>query len=365
MADLTSITLPDNTTYNFKDGRISLPLPIASGGTGATTAADAISNLGAVDLTSDQVIDGYKEFSEGVTVRSYVEFKSNASTDNGSIWISDGGLGPQFTMYIYRTGAQDTYYLPRLANTESGNHSYLILSEKAPVTIAQGGTGATTAAAAITNLGAVDVANTQTITGTKSFTSAINTVIQNAKTILYVKNPNDDLLGFQYVYAGLANDVLHANQWDFGLYSHNSTTGERLSKYEEYKLPAIPADLASSGSYDIWTSKDNTQSLGTSSNYVKLQNGMMIQWGTMDLTSMSLSQIGSSGIYSSTKMITFPTGFYDTNYVMSGRTRYSTGHSVPIGFNVSSTTQAQVVVYDFYARSGTIVLKWQAVGRWK
>ena len=106
-------------------------------------------------------------------------------------------------------------------------------------------------------------------------------------------------------------------------------------------------------------------SLGTNSNYTKLSDGTMIQWGTTDLTSMALTQIASSGVYTGTKALTFPAAFLDQNYIVTGRSRYSTGHSVPIGFNTVSTTQAQVVVYDFYARSGTITVKWQAVGRWK
>lgn len=43
-------------------------VPVASGGTGATTAEAACTNLGAVDLTSAQTITGVKTFSNGITI---------------------------------------------------------------------------------------------------------------------------------------------------------------------------------------------------------------------------------------------------------------------------------------------------------
>lgn len=41
---------------------------ITKGGTGATTAADAITNLGAVDMTSEQEITGIKNFYNGIKI---------------------------------------------------------------------------------------------------------------------------------------------------------------------------------------------------------------------------------------------------------------------------------------------------------
>ena len=43
-------------------------VPIANGGTGATTAAGAITNLGAMDLTSAQTVSGVKTFSNGIKI---------------------------------------------------------------------------------------------------------------------------------------------------------------------------------------------------------------------------------------------------------------------------------------------------------
>ena len=41
---------------------------VSHGGTGATTAADAITNLGAVDMTSEQEITGIKNFYNGIKI---------------------------------------------------------------------------------------------------------------------------------------------------------------------------------------------------------------------------------------------------------------------------------------------------------
>ena len=50
----------------------------------------------------------------------------------------------------------------------------------------------------------------------------------------------------------------------------------------------ISGEIKAEGIYDVWTSKDNTQSLGTTSNYVKFQNGLMIQWGQNDIQSVTI-----------------------------------------------------------------------------
>ena len=55
-----------NTTYTLSN--ITGTLAIAKGGTGATTAAGAITNLGAMDLTSAQTASGVKTFSNGIKV---------------------------------------------------------------------------------------------------------------------------------------------------------------------------------------------------------------------------------------------------------------------------------------------------------
>lgn len=50
------------------DNITSGTLPLTRGGTGATTAAGVISNIGAMDLTSAQTASGVKTFSNGVKI---------------------------------------------------------------------------------------------------------------------------------------------------------------------------------------------------------------------------------------------------------------------------------------------------------
>lgn len=58
-----------NGTANITPG-VTGTLPVANGGTGATTAAGAITNLGAMDLTSAQTASGVKTFSNGIKIGS-------------------------------------------------------------------------------------------------------------------------------------------------------------------------------------------------------------------------------------------------------------------------------------------------------
>ena len=62
----------NHDTSNITSGTLSsdrLPtVPITKGGTDATTAADAIVNLGAMDLASDQSVSGVKTFTNGINI---------------------------------------------------------------------------------------------------------------------------------------------------------------------------------------------------------------------------------------------------------------------------------------------------------
>ncbi len=58
-----------NGTANITPG-VTGTLPVANGGTGATTAAGVITNIGAMDLSSAQTASGVKTFSNGIKVGS-------------------------------------------------------------------------------------------------------------------------------------------------------------------------------------------------------------------------------------------------------------------------------------------------------
>ena len=102
------------------------------------------------------------------------EFKANSQTDYGGM-IQMGSTN-MFGFYEYpkefdgqSTRYYEGYRLPEPATGLTANKNYKILTDKVAVTIAQGGTGATTAAGALTNLGAVPLAGGVTITGSMTF----------------------------------------------------------------------------------------------------------------------------------------------------------------------------------------------------
>lgn len=99
--------------------------------------------------------------------------------------------------------------------------------------------------------------------------------------------------------------------------------------------------------------------------YCKLPDGTMIQWGTVTVSSPTITQIASSGVYYSTISLTFPIAFVSKNYCVSGNSKFSTGHQVPFGAIADTAAKAIVHIYDFYERSGNVVLSYTAVGRWK
>ena len=102
------------------------------------------------------------------------EFKANSQTNYGGM-IQMGSTN-MFGIYEYpkefdgqSTRYYEGYLLPEPSTGLTANKSYKILTTKVAVSIAQGGTGATTAAQALTNLGAVPLAGGATISGNMTF----------------------------------------------------------------------------------------------------------------------------------------------------------------------------------------------------
>ena len=102
------------------------------------------------------------------------EFKANSQTDIAAMMQT--GSTNMWGVYEYpkefdgqSTRYYEGYLLPEPSSGLTKNTNYKILTTKAPVSIAQGGTGATTAAQALTNLGAVPRAGGVTITGNMTF----------------------------------------------------------------------------------------------------------------------------------------------------------------------------------------------------
>lgn len=138
------------TFNNYGNLTLKRPLGILYGGTGATTADGACENLGAVKksggtMTGTLALKGSStsiEFKDasGVTKDSY-----SSNRDYNIAFITEKHL---------EDDNLDWFYLPTPAATGSHN-TYYILTTKSAVTVAQGGTGATTADGACGNIGAV------------------------------------------------------------------------------------------------------------------------------------------------------------------------------------------------------------------
>lgn len=110
------------------------PVDVAHGGTGATTAAAARSNLGAMEDATVPIAKG----GTGATTAAAARTALGAMAD-ATVPVNKGGTG---------------------ATTAAAARSNLGAMEDATVPVTKGGTGATSAAAACTNLGAVPTSRT-------------------------------------------------------------------------------------------------------------------------------------------------------------------------------------------------------------
>lgn len=146
-------------THSFFNDIIGT-VPINRGGTGATTTADACANLGAVTLTTSQTILGEKTFRAITTIqnsatRPRLSFQSNnittltaetATIINNLVSTTGTNNYLYFRLYGRRTGGGVTSYyedyrLPTSTANRTSNVTYEILTSKVKVAVAQGGTG--------------------------------------------------------------------------------------------------------------------------------------------------------------------------------------------------------------------------------
>jgi hypothetical protein len=163
-----NFNLPDTTApeknINYDILTTKKPVTVAQGGTGATDAATARANLGAVSKSGDTMTGAltttrfYVNPGEG----GYPTFEFHAGNVRSAFVqqdIRDGKRNVGF--YLYQSDQDDNatkyytaYNLPAPLTGQTANKVYDILTTKSPVSIAQGGTGATDATTARANLGA-------------------------------------------------------------------------------------------------------------------------------------------------------------------------------------------------------------------
>ena len=146
--------------------KLTTPLAVSEGGTGSATAAAACTALGAVKKSGDTMTGSLLITGSGKYYRRVGTLASGQSGSDTLLGMDDPDNKPMAAIRIgsynrilfrqYSPGAEDFYEAYSLPNTTSGrtdNGSYNILTTKSAVTIAQGGTGATTAKAALKKLG--------------------------------------------------------------------------------------------------------------------------------------------------------------------------------------------------------------------
>lgn len=193
------ITLPNNTTYALKDTSIYA-------GTGISIFTDdskeenrrSINNTGVLSVASGTA-NGTISVNTGGAIAdvAVTGLGTAAYADDGDYLPIEGGIvtgelsahgiktyASSYPSYVFKNGADDTYsdlcsmnwdvtnkqwfvncwidvnanaaeqyLLPRITYNDTNWHAYDILTSKNAVTVAQGGTGATNATAARTNLG--------------------------------------------------------------------------------------------------------------------------------------------------------------------------------------------------------------------
>lgn len=157
------LTATGRTTGQFRAGSLVLdtPLPITQGGTGATTAAEARTALGAVAKAGDTMTGDLAI--AGDTAPAYF-LKRSDGTPMGMIYA----LTSSGRVILRGFNTDGTHYNGfRIPDTSAVtvDADYDILTSKNPVSVAQGGTGATNAADALTALGAM-AANRYAVGGT-------------------------------------------------------------------------------------------------------------------------------------------------------------------------------------------------------
>lgn len=252
-------TLTDGNWHNYAILTSKTPVTIAQGGTNATTASDALTSLGAVAKSGDTMTGALNFVSNG---GFGVDIKTTANGHRGLSMRFVENDNTERT-YFYQFKSDNVHYdlfkMPSTDITETSNGTYDILSTKSLVTVAQGGTGATTAANALTNLGAVNKAG-DTMTG--------DLTIKGGSWPTYgFKRSDGTNLGALWASANSGRLILRT--WD--------STG---TYYVDYNLPDDSNNNANQARYFLTTKDFNyrsaNQSSGTLAGFVGSDAGVWI-----------------------------------------------------------------------------------------
>jgi len=169
-----SLTLGGTLSGVSLTTQVTGTLPVANGGTGATTLTGYVKGSGTSAFTASATIPG-SDISGNIS--------GNAANVTGTVAVANGGTGATtLTGYVKGSGTSAFTASATIPGSDiSGNISGNAANVTGTVAVANGGTGATSAAAARTNLGATTVgANVFTLTNPSAITflqiNADNTV---------------------------------------------------------------------------------------------------------------------------------------------------------------------------------------------
>ena len=142
-------------------------------------------------------------------------------------------------------------------------------------------------------------------------------------------------------YLDTTNGVKRMSRFYFRQYSYNSSTGEGVSNTETFRLPEVTADLNSSATYDILTSKNaiTVSQGGTGTNSSKGNSKCPVYLGSSGMVACSaMTSLLSSSFTTGSKTLT--NGFANYNYliVMGSPSSGSAKASVVIPTAMLSTT---------------------------
>ena len=192
------------------------------------TARTIRTNLGS---TSTASFDGTANITPGIT---------------GILAVSHGG-----------TGASSASTARTNLGAAAAEHTHSFMDDiTGTVPVSRGGTGAWDAGAACTNLGAVTISTSQSITGAKTFKGSV--YIQNSTTGPTISFQSSNTSNVTSRTATIFNNLVSTtgtnNYLYFRLYSRE-TGGDVTSRYEDYRLPTSTANRTNNGTYEILTSK--------------------------------------------------------------------------------------------------------------